>query len=148
MANKLAYALASDTPGKLEGAVIVLDASAALAYLLAEPGGFLVQQNLSRSVIAAVNLIEVYRRLRRGLSHSQVETVGSAFEAKLSAIEPVTSDDVLQASRIYADFQQSHGISLGDSVCLAVGIRLNSEVWTTDSVWANLPNAGQVKVIR
>jgi ribonuclease VapC len=128
--------------------VIVLDASAALAYLLSETGGVLVRQNLSNSVVTTVNLIEVYRRLRRGLDQKQVEAVGSAFVAKLSAVEPVSSADVLQASRIYADFQQSHGISLGDSVCLAVGIRLNSEVWTTDAVWASLPNAGQVKVIR
>ncbi len=128
--------------------MIILDASAALAYLLSETGGVLVRQNLSNSVVTTVNLIEVYRRLRRGLGQKQVEAIGSAFEAKLGAVEPVTSDDILEASRIYADFQRSHGISLGDSVCLAVGIRLNSEVWTTDAIWATLPNVGQVKVIR
>lgn len=128
--------------------MIVLDASAALTYLLSEPGGVLVSRNLGRSVIAAVNLIEVYRRLRRGLSQAQVLAVASAFEAKLSAVEAVTLDDVLEASRIYAGFQKSHGVSLGDAVCLAVGIRLNCEVWTTDTAWASLPGAGQVKVIR
>lgn len=128
--------------------MIVLDASAVLAYLLAEPGGFLVQQNLSHSVITTVNLIEVYRRLRRGLSQSQVEAIGAAFETKLSAVEAITLHDVAEASRIYACFQQSHGISLGNAVCLAAGIRLKCEVWTADTVWANLPNAGLVKVIR
>jgi ribonuclease VapC len=131
-----------------EEKVIVLDASAALAYLLSETGGELVRQNLSKLAIATVNLIEVYRRLRRGLDQKQVEAVGTAFAAKLGVVEPVTSGDVLEASRIYSDFQHSHGVSLGDAVCLAVGIRLNTEVWTTDAVWGSLPNVGQVRVIR
>jgi len=128
--------------------VIVLDASAALAYLLKEPGGKLVRQNLALSVITTVNLIEVYRRLRRGLNQKQVEAVGIAFEAKLGGVEAVILDDVLEASRIYADFQKSHGVSLGDSVCLAVGLRLKAEVLTTDAIWGSLPNVGKVRVIR
>ncbi|MGO9460140.1 MAG: PIN domain-containing protein [Rhodomicrobium sp.] len=128
--------------------MIVLDASAALAYLLKEPGGNLVRQNLASSIITTVNLIEVYRRLRRGLSQKQVEAVSVAFEAKLSRVEAVALDDVPEAYRIYADFQKSHGVSLGDSVCLAVGMRLNLEVWTTDTTWVSLANVGQVKVIR
>ena len=63
-------------------------------------------------------------------------------------MEDVKNVDVFTASRIYADFQKSHNISLGDAVCLAVGLRLGFEVWTTDAIWAILPNAGQVKVIR
>jgi len=128
--------------------VIVLDASAALAYLLSEPGANLVQQNLSRSVMTSVNLIEVCRRLRRGLSQSQVDTVRASFALKLQTIEDVKRDDVSTASEIYFNFQKSHGISLGDAVCLAAGLRLNAEVWTTDAVWGSLPNVGTVRVIR
>jgi len=128
--------------------MIVLDASAALAYLLAEPGAALVRQNLGSGVITTVNLIEVCRRLRRGLSQPQVDAVKSSLVGRLKAVEDVKQDDVSTASEIYFNFQKSHGISLGDAVCLAAGLRLNAEVWTTDAVWGSLPNAGKVRVIR
>ena len=128
--------------------MIVLDASAALAYLLKEPGSSLIRQNLSSSIFTSVNLIEVMRRLRRGLSDSQAQTVCCAFVSRIAGVEDVKNVDVFTASRIYADFQKSHNISLGDAVCLAVGLRLGFEVWTTDAIWVTLPNAGQVKVIR
>jgi PIN domain nuclease of toxin-antitoxin system len=128
--------------------LIVLDASAALAYLLKEPGSRLVRENLSSSIVTSVNLIEVMRRLRRRLSDAQAQTVCSAFVARIAGVEDVKNLDVFTASRIYADFQKSHNISLGDAICLAVGLRLGFEVWTTDAIWGTLPNAGQVKVIR
>jgi PIN domain nuclease of toxin-antitoxin system len=128
--------------------LVVLDASAALAYLLKEPGERLVRQNLAFSIITSVNLVEVMRRLRRGLSDAQAQTVCSVFVSRVAGVEAVKKEDVLSASRIYADHQQTHGISLGDAVCLAVGLRLGLEVWTTDAIWASLPNAGQVRVIR
>jgi ribonuclease VapC len=128
--------------------LVVLDASAALAYLLKERGERLVSQNLASSVITSVNLVEVMRWLRRGLSDTQAQTVCSVFVSKIAGVEAVKREDVLTASRLYADFQKSHNISLGDAVCLAVGMRLGVEVWTTDAIWASLPNAGQVRVIR
>ncbi len=128
--------------------MIVLDASAALAYLLKEPGSLLVRQNLPSSIITSVNLIEVMRRLRRGLSDVQAQTVCSTFASRIAGVEDVRNLDVFTAARIYADFQKSHNISIGDAVCLAVGLRLGFEVWTTDAIWATLPDAGQVKVIR
>lgn len=128
--------------------MIVLDASAALAYLLREPGGNLVRGSLASSVMTAVNLIEAMRRLRRDLDEAQTVKVFSAFTAKLQGVEDVKGGDVPLASRIYADYQKSHGISLGDAVCLAVGVRLGAEVWTGDAVWASLPNVGHVKIIR
>lgn len=128
--------------------MIVLDASAALAYLLSEPGGKLVRRNLTSSVMTSVNLIEVIRRLRKDLDEPQATAVSSAFTAKLQGVEGVKGSDVPLASKIYADYQKPYGVSLGDAVCLAVGVRLGAEVWTADAVWANLPNVGNVKVIR
>lgn len=128
--------------------MIVLDASAALAYLLSERGGALVQQNLAQSVISSVNLIEVARRLRRNRTDQQVGTILAAFRGKLHSVEDVTINDVPLATQVYADFQKPHNISLGDAVCLAVGMRLNAEVWTAELGWAALPNVGRVKIIR
>jgi PIN domain nuclease of toxin-antitoxin system len=81
-----------------------LDASAALAYLLKEPGSRLVRENLSSSIVTSVNLIEVMRRLRRRLSDAQAQTVCSAFVARIAGVEDVKNLDVFTASRIYADF--------------------------------------------
>lgn len=128
--------------------MIVLDASAALAYLLREPGGALVRGRLASSVMTSVNLIEVRRRLRKDFDEVRTAAVFSAFRAKLLGAEDVKESDVLLASGIYADYQSTNGISLGDAICLAVGLRLGAEVWTADRVWGLLPNVGQVRVIR
>ncbi len=125
-----------------------MDASAAVAYLLKEPGGQLVRRNLSSSIITSVNLIEAMRRLRRELTDAQVQKVCATFTAKIAGVEDVIAADVLTGARIYADYQKSHNISLGDAVCLAVGLRLGFEVWTTNLIWAALPDAGKIKVIR
>lgn len=128
--------------------LIVLDASAALAYLLSEPGGALVRGSLTSSVMTSVNLIEVMKRLRKDLAEMKAAEVFSVFTAKLQSVEDVKGSDVFLASKIYTDYQKSHNISLGDAVCLAVGLRLKAEVWTAEKVWASLPNVGQVRVIR
>ncbi len=128
--------------------MILLDASAALAYLLDEPGGKLVRQNLASSVMTTVNLIEAIRRLRRDFDGEQTKAIYSAFTARLKGVEDVKLEDVLKASEIYAEFQKSHNISLGDAVCLAVGFRLKAEVWTADAIWASLSNVGKVKIVR
>ena len=44
-------------------ALAVLDASAALAYLLYEPGGEKVKQALPHSIMSAINLCEVLNRI-------------------------------------------------------------------------------------
>ncbi len=98
--------------------------------------------------MTSVNLIEVIRRLRKDLDEPQAVAVSSAFTAKLQGVEDVKGSDVPLASKIYTHYQKSYGVSLGDAVCLAIGVRLGAEVWTADAVWANLPNVGHVKVIR
>ncbi len=128
--------------------MIVLDASAALAYLLSERGGTLVRGSFASSIMTSVNLIEVMKRLRKDLAEVKAAEVFSAFTAKLRSVEDVKGSDVFLASRIYTDYQKSHGVSLADAVCLAVGVRLGAQVWTADAVWAALPDVGQVKVIR
>jgi PIN domain nuclease of toxin-antitoxin system len=59
-------------------------------------------------------------------------------------VEDIGLLDVLTASGIYASFQKSHNISLGDAVCLAAGMRLQAEVWTADAIWASLQGVGRV----
>ena len=84
--------------------------------------------------MTSVNLIEVMKRLRKDLAEVKAAEVFSAFTAKLRSIEDVKGSDVFLASRIYTDYQKSNGVSLGDAVCLAVGVRLGVEVWTADAV--------------
>lgn len=128
--------------------MIVLDASAALAYLLAEPGGDLVREKLSECAITSVNLIEVLKRLRRDLGEAAAAIVKGEFEKSVPNILSVEAADSMLASKIYADFQKSHNIALGDAICLAAGLRYSAEVLTADNIWAQLPDVGRIVVIR
>lgn len=128
--------------------MILLDASAILAFLLSERGAEHVRDALTDSAITSVNLIEVLRKLRRDLDDNQVKIIHDNLIGKLRSVEEVTDKDVLTASSIYALHQRSANISLGDACCLAVGLRLSAEVWTADATWAQLPDVGRIRLVR
>lgn len=79
--------------------MIVLDAPAALAYLLSEPGGALVRQDLAQSAITTVNLSEVARRLRR--SASTTTDLSGAVLRGLDADLQRHVDDPARRSKLY-----------------------------------------------
>jgi PIN domain nuclease of toxin-antitoxin system len=57
-------------------------------------------------------------------------------------VEPVTRIDAEWAA---ARWRAGEGLSLGDRLCLALGERLDAEVWTADRRWGE---AGRVRQIR
>ena len=119
--------------------MIVLDASAALAFLLGEPGSDVVKDHVSDGVIGAANLSEVLSKFdsvaEAGFAASLLETWGVR-------VEPVTRED---ASRAAALKQRDSHLSLGDRLCLALGDRLNAQVFTADRVWGD---EGRIRQIR
>jgi PIN domain nuclease of toxin-antitoxin system len=121
----------------------VLDASALLAWLQAEPGAESVEAELATAAISSLNWSEV---LQKSLAHG-VEIAGlrEDLEALGLAIVPFDAVDAEQAARLWAP---GNGLSLADRACLALGVRLRLPVWTADRMWAQLSPGVTVHVIR
>jgi len=125
---------------------IVLDASAILAVLAAEPGAErLTTELLGTATSSTVNLAEVQGRLvSRGMD------ADDAWEAALSPIgepSPFTADQAKLAGSLIAQ-TSSFGLSLGDRACLALGIVLHSPIYTADRMWKNLKLGVRIHVLR
>ena len=122
----------------------VLDSSALLAFLLAEPGAEQVRAVLPDGLISAVNWAEVMSRLcdigvpaeeaREVIEGTGVQMVGvdagQAFD--IGALRPLT---------------RHLGLSLGDRACLALARRLGRTAMTADRAWSQL-DGFEVRLIR
>ncbi|HET7044622.1 MAG TPA: type II toxin-antitoxin system VapC family toxin [Gaiellaceae bacterium] len=123
----------------------VLDASALLALLHAEPGAPVVEDAVERAVISAVNWSEVQqRRVAHGVDgtglRADVEGLGVA-------IEPFTAEDAEQAAELWAP-TRSLGLSLADRACLALALRLGRPALTADRAWLELDVGVEIRSIR
>jgi PIN domain nuclease of toxin-antitoxin system len=124
---------------------VILDASAILAVLNQEPGAELVQKNLARARISAVNLAEVITRLNlMGMPTDQILEVMSLLSLN---VVPFDEEQAIQAG-ILARETKALGLSLGDRACLALGILTDSTVLTADQAWQQIPLSIEVMVIR
>jgi ribonuclease VapC len=127
---------------------IVLDSSALLAILQQEAGAelFLHQSNLLNNfTMSAVNVAEAYGKLLGcGMGHHD------AWESVTAPVPQIVEFDTEQA-RIAGGLlpqTRSIGLSLGDRACLALGIALQSPVYTADRAWKRMKIAIPVHVIR
>src|SRR5271169_2654004 len=125
---------------------IVLDASAILAVINAEPGAEkLTPDLLARAVASTVNLSEVQTKLvSRGWPSDE------AWEDATSPVREILSFDEEQA-RIAGDLvtQTRHlGLSLGDRACLALALALKAPVYTSEKAWMKVKANVRVHVIR
>jgi ribonuclease VapC len=120
--------------------VTVLDASAVLAFLKGEPGASAIEVHLADGVCGAANWSEVAQKVRQGgadwsLSRELLLSFGIR-------VEPVTEADAEAAATLW---KAGSGLSLGDRLCLALGMRLGHSVITTDAAWKDLPNTVLVR---
>ena len=114
---------------------VVLDASAVLALMNAEPGQDEVAAALADALLGAVNLAEVVGKLaERGMPAAEALTDTLAlglrvvpFDAALAgmagALRPLT---------------RAQGLSLGDRCCLALAQQRDALVLTTERAWPSL----------
>jgi PIN domain nuclease of toxin-antitoxin system len=123
----------------------VIDASALLALLNAEPGADIVTEALPGGVISAVNLSEVIAKLC---------DAGMPEKAIRQALQPLGLEIVhfdeeqsYQAGLLRTSTQDM-GISLGDRACLSLAKMLGAVALTADRAWAELSVGATVKVIR
>lgn len=117
---------------------VVVDASAAMAFLKREPGGDRLRAYLTQSYMSAVNAAEVVQGMRR---------YGYDSEASLLVLQNIglrIVDADLPMARIAGNLERetkSIGLSLGDRFCLALALERSVPVVATDRRMAetNLP---------
>ncbi len=113
--------------------MVVLDASAALAYLQGEPGAQQVRDALeSGAVMGAANWAEVAQKLRRADSWHVARALLLSFPLQIAS---VTVDDAEAAAALW---QEGSALSLGDRLCLALARRLDLPVLTADQAWSGI----------
>ncbi|MFN2568244.1 MAG: type II toxin-antitoxin system VapC family toxin [Candidatus Dormibacteria bacterium] len=125
----------------------VMDASALLAVLHAEPGWEVAAALLPESVMSAVNWSEVGQKVRR--MGESIGRLRSDMEGLGLSVTPFDQDDADDAARLWA-VTRSAGLSLGDRACLALARRRTVPAVTADRSWTALTKAvgTTVKVIR
>jgi PIN domain nuclease of toxin-antitoxin system len=124
---------------------VVVDASALLALLNAEPGAGMVAEAISEAVISTVNLSEVIAKLcAAGMPENAIRQVLQPLGLD---IEPFDEEQAYQAGLLHAS-TQGVGISLGDRACLSLAKTLGVAVLTADKAWEGLSVGTTVKVIR
>ena len=122
---------------------MILDASAILAFLLAEPGQQRVAEALlDDATMTAVNFAEVATKyVLRGAK----ERARKLAERLPVTLIPVDQNLALRAA-LMADLTGSAGLSLGDRVCLALGQHTGQTVLTADRAWRGVAEAVGVRV--
>jgi len=125
---------------------LVLDSSAIMAIVNAEPGHEnLTEELLAGAVASTVNLAEVQTKLvSRGWpsevawqdAHSPIKEA-MAFEAEHARL---AGDLATRTKHL--------GLSLGDRACLALAMSLDAPVYTADKSWKNLKLNIRIHVLR
>ena len=116
----------------------ILDASAILALLNAEPGAGEVREVVAKSAASAVNLAEVVGKLADyGMTE---QTIQKALRIGFDTL-PFGSDELRLMPQLRRDTKR-YGLSLGDRCCLATALTRNRPVMTADRVWANISVPG------
>jgi ribonuclease VapC len=123
----------------------VLDASALLALLHAEPGAATVKEVVDRAAISTVNWSEVcHRSLVRDAGTSGLRAGVQALGLELVAF---TAADAERAADLWSP-TRGLGLSLGDRACLALASRLGRPALTADRSWLELDLGVEIQAIR
>lgn len=125
---------------------IVLDASALLALIQNERGGEIIKPLLSYTVMSTVNITEVLTALKRtNIDTAETLTLITDF---IAVIIPFDLEQAKYAAELQA-YTRHKGLSLGDRACIALGVKLNTTIYTADKIWAELKiKDANIKLIR
>ena len=121
----------------------VVDASVVLAWLQDEPGSNDAEAMLVDGVIGAANWSEV---MQKGQQHGvAMELVARLLASFGLRVADVTRRDGERAADLWGS---GSGLSLGDRLCLALALRLDLPVGTTDRRWRDIAGAPRVILVR
>lgn len=125
--------------------MIALDASAVLALLFVEAGHERVAELLPQSCMSTVNLAEVVSRFTRD-GHDASEVMRRLTESQIEFVPFLAEDAALAAALV--PIASSVGLSLGDRVCLALGMARRIPICTADRVWPTIGLDVEIEPIR
>jgi PIN domain nuclease of toxin-antitoxin system len=124
----------------------VLDASAVLAFIFREPGHVRAADAITRrAVISSVNLAEVHSTLRR--RQLAADRIVGRVRAMGLGVKPFDDVDA-ELTGTLRPLTTSLGLSLADRACLALAIRLDRPVLTSDRDLALADVGVEVRTIR
>jgi ribonuclease VapC len=124
---------------------VVLDASALLAVLRAEPGTERVEPRLEGAGIGAVNLSEVVAKLiDDDVPEAQIRSAIGRLELN---VYPFLAEHAFVAGALRRP-TRVWGLSFGDRACLALAQSLHATALTADRSWSRLDLGIRVEVIR
>jgi ribonuclease VapC len=128
-----------------QGHSVVLDASALLAFLNAEPGADIVDAAIGDAIISAVNYSEVLKKtIERG---GVMEKVAAIIAALSVAIIPFDDAHAAAAAELYPH-AKPHGMSFADRACLSLGVMRRHTVLTAEKKMRLVTLPIKVKLIR
>jgi ribonuclease VapC len=121
--------------------LIVLDASALLAFLQGDAGERVVEEALlDGAACGAANWSEVAQKVRqRGADWGVARALLLSYQL---VIEPAVVED---AERAAESWTTGSPLSLGDRLCLGLADRLGVPVLTADAAWGS---SAQIRQIR
>lgn len=127
--------------------MIVLDASALLAFLFREPGHQEVAAVLAESCISSINLAEVLARFARD-GHDPASVLARLADTPIEVAPFLAEDAALSAALVPAT--TGVGLSLGDRACLALAAARGAPAYTADRTWLSLdlPLAVSIRSVR
>jgi ribonuclease VapC len=123
--------------------MIVMDASALLAYLFREAGHEMVESYIEQSCISTVNLSEVAGRFV-GDGIDAAPLIEHIEQTAIKVI-PFTQTHALLAANFIAQ-TQPYGLSLGDRACLGLAKERQLAVLTADTAWSQLVGVEVVQI--
>ena len=121
----------------------VLDSSAILAVLQAEPGQDQVLRVLPDALICAVNLAEIVSTLAdRGMAAERAHRAAIRLGFSVAPLDE-------ELARIASELRpttRAAGLSLGVRCCLALGRQRRAIVLTADCAWSTVADAVGVRI--
>lgn len=125
--------------------MIVLDSSAVLTFLYAEPGQEIVKEALEAGRISAANWSETLQKI--AFHGGDPVRQGDLLTLLGLEIDPLTRADAATAARFFPLTHRA-GLSLGDRCCLALAQRIGVPALTADRAWSKLDIDVDVRLVR
>lgn len=115
---------------------VVLDTSALIALMHAEPGYAAVAAVLPGAHVSAVNIAEVVSKLaERGMPSDEAYAAALALGPRVVPFD----GDLAAIAGWLRPLTRTMGLSLGDRCCLALAKQRNAVAYTMDRAWAAIP---------
>ena len=116
-----------------------------LAVLFREPGAEVVNAQLAKSRMSAVNWSEVTARMIE--CGVPLEKAVEILSRRPVEVVPFDSDQAYLAASL-RPATRKFGLSLGDRACLALGLKEGLTVLTADQLWAKADVGVKIELIR